>query len=122
MLAARLGVVTGKHLAELCREKYGAVPRYFLWVMTEIAIIGSDIQEVVGSAVAIQILTQIPSIGFAGIPLWIGCIITAADTFTFLFLEKYGTYYILHGNKAFFRSTYAHSLVGISHTTAIPQP
>ena len=90
LLAARLGVVTGKHLAELCREKYGPVPRYALWIMTEIAIIGSDIQEVVGSAIAIQILTRIPSLNFNGIPLWIGCIITALDTFTFLFLEKYG--------------------------------
>jgi natural resistance-associated macrophage protein 2 len=82
--------VTGKHLAELCHDKYGPVTRYTLWIMTEIAIIGSDIQEVIGSAIAINILTQIPSKGFAGIPLWIGCIITALDTFTFLFLEKYG--------------------------------
>eukprot|EP01094_Clydonella_sp_ATCC50884_P019596 TRINITY_DN3872_c0_g1_i1.p1 TRINITY_DN3872_c0_g1~~TRINITY_DN3872_c0_g1_i1.p1 ORF type:complete len:530 (-),score=178.29 TRINITY_DN3872_c0_g1_i1:139-1728(-) len=84
LLAARLGVVTGKHLAELCRLRYSPVPRYLLWIMAELAIVGSDIQEVVGSALAIQIL----SLGY--IPLWAGCLITALDTFSFLFLEKYG--------------------------------
>ena len=54
-LAARLGVVTGKHLAQICRYEYSKPVALILWVMTEFAIIGSDIQEVVGSAVAFQV-------------------------------------------------------------------
>ena len=46
ILAARLGVVTGLNLAEICRLEYGKKTRIMLWIMTEIAIIGSDIQEV----------------------------------------------------------------------------
>eukprot|EP01134_Creolimax_fragrantissima_P007837 CFRG7837T1 len=83
-LAARVGVVSGKHLAQLCREEYPRAPRYVLWIMTEIAIIGSDIQEVVGSAIALGLLSH------GWIPLWLGVLITAADTFTFLFLDGYG--------------------------------
>ncbi len=45
MQAAKLGVVTRKHLAEHCREQFSPVLRYFLWLMAEIAIIGSDVQE-----------------------------------------------------------------------------
>jgi natural resistance-associated macrophage protein len=84
LLAARLGVVTGKNLAEHCRERYNIYVSYTLWVMTELAIIGSDIQEVVGSAIAINILSH------GKIPLYGGALITVADTFTFLILEKYG--------------------------------
>ncbi len=57
-LSARLGVVTGKHLAELCHDKYPFVPRVILWIMVEIAIIGSDMQEVIGTAIAIYLLTS----------------------------------------------------------------
>eukprot|EP01111_Echinosteliopsis_oligospora_P012268 TRINITY_DN4182_c0_g1_i1.p1 TRINITY_DN4182_c0_g1~~TRINITY_DN4182_c0_g1_i1.p1 ORF type:complete len:504 (-),score=128.94 TRINITY_DN4182_c0_g1_i1:53-1564(-) len=84
LLSVKLGVVTGKNLAELCREKYRRPSRIALWIMMELAIIGSDIQEVVGSAIAINILTA------NRVPIWAGVMITAADTFTFLFLEKYG--------------------------------
>merc|ERR1719385_423183 len=48
-LSARLGVVSGKHLAEICYEYYPKVPRIVLWIMVEIAIIGSDMQEVIGT-------------------------------------------------------------------------
>eukprot|EP01127_Copromyxa_protea_P007473 TRINITY_DN1737_c0_g1_i1.p1 TRINITY_DN1737_c0_g1~~TRINITY_DN1737_c0_g1_i1.p1 ORF type:complete len:555 (-),score=95.00 TRINITY_DN1737_c0_g1_i1:262-1899(-) len=82
--AARLGVVTGKGLAIHCREQLPFGPRIATWLMTELAIIGSDIQEVVGSAIAIGILSG------GKIPLWGGVLITAADTFTFLLLEKKG--------------------------------
>ena len=44
MLAARLGVVTGKHLAEICKDEYPFIPRIVLWIAMELAIIGSDIQ------------------------------------------------------------------------------
>uniref|UniRef100_A0A2K5EE72 Solute carrier family 11 member 2 n=1 Tax=Aotus nancymaae TaxID=37293 RepID=A0A2K5EE72_AOTNA len=83
-LAARLGVVTGLHLAEVCHHQYPKVPRIILWLMVELAIIGSDMQEVIGSAIAINLL----SVG--RIPLWGGVLITIADTFVFLFLDKYG--------------------------------
>ncbi|KAG9491618.1 hypothetical protein GDO78_000240 [Eleutherodactylus coqui] len=83
-LAARLGVVTGLHLAEVCNRQYPKVPRIILWLMVELAIIGSDMQEVIGSAIAINLL----SVGI--IPLWGGVLITIADTFFFLFLDKYG--------------------------------
>ncbi|XP_064330708.1 natural resistance-associated macrophage protein 2 isoform X2 [Phalacrocorax carbo] len=83
-LAARLGVVTGLHLAEVCNRQYQKVPRIILWLMVELAIIGSDMQEVIGSAIAINLL----SVG--KVPLWGGVLITIADTFVFLFLDKYG--------------------------------
>ncbi|XP_022600579.1 natural resistance-associated macrophage protein 2-like isoform X1 [Seriola lalandi dorsalis] len=83
-LAARLGVVTGMHLAEVCNRQYPAVPRIILWLMVELAIIGSDMQEVIGCAIALNLL----SVG--RIPLWGGVLITITDTFVFLFLDKYG--------------------------------
>ncbi|KAF5940781.1 hypothetical protein HYC85_021948 [Camellia sinensis] len=55
LLAARLGLATGKHLAELCREEYPKWARWLLWVMVEVALIGADIQQVIGSAIAIKI-------------------------------------------------------------------
>lgn len=57
-LAARLGVVTGLHLAEMCYRQYRKVPRLALWIMVEIAIIGSDMQEVIGTAIAIYLLSN----------------------------------------------------------------
>ncbi|XP_072104820.1 natural resistance-associated macrophage protein 2-like isoform X1 [Mobula birostris] len=83
-LSGRLGAVSGMQLAEVCRRKYSKFPRILLWLMVELAIIGSDMQEVIGSAIALNLL----SIG--RIPLWGGVIITIADTFLFLFLDKYG--------------------------------
>ncbi|XP_052466453.1 natural resistance-associated macrophage protein 2 [Carassius gibelio] len=83
-LAARLGVVTGMHLAEVCNRHYPTVPRIILWLMVELAIIGSDMQEVIGCAIAFNLL----SVG--RIPLWAGVLITIFDTFVFLFLDKYG--------------------------------
>ncbi|KAK1151057.1 natural resistance-associated macrophage protein 2 isoform X1 [Acipenser oxyrinchus oxyrinchus] len=83
-LAARLGVVTGMHLAEVCHRQYPAVPRIVLWLMVELAIIGSDMQEVIGCAIAFNLLSA------GRIPLWGGVLITIVDTFVFLFLDKYG--------------------------------
>ncbi|GAB2293820.1 Natural resistance-associated macrophage protein 2 [Dionaea muscipula] len=84
LLSARVGVVTGKHLAELCREEYPPVARILLWVMMEVAVIAADIQEVIGTSIAIQILSR------GVIPPWASVIITAVDCFAFLFLENYG--------------------------------
>ena len=73
LLSARLGVATGRHLAELCREEYPTWAGMLLWVMAEVALIGSDIQEVIGSAIAIKILSN------GVLPLWAGVVITASD-------------------------------------------
>lgn len=79
LLAARLGVATGRHLAELCRDEYPKWARMVLWVMAELALIGADIQEVIGSAIAIKILSN------GVLPLWSGVIITAFDWYSFTF-------------------------------------
>nr|XP_042102668.1 natural resistance-associated macrophage protein 2-like isoform X5 [Ovis aries] len=60
------------------------VPRILLWLMVELAIIGVDMQEVIGSAIAINLLSA------GRIPLWGGVLITIADTLAFLFLDNYG--------------------------------
>lgn len=54
----RLGVVTGFHLAEMCYRQYKKLPRLLLWIMTEVAIIGSDIQQVIGTSIAIFLLSN----------------------------------------------------------------
>jgi len=83
-LSARLGTVTGLHLAEVCYRQYPRLPRLGLWLCTEVAIIGSDMQEVIGTAIAIYLLSN------KTVPLWAGVLITVVDTFTFLGLDKYG--------------------------------
>ncbi|KAK8623411.1 hypothetical protein V6N13_118296 [Hibiscus sabdariffa] len=70
---ARLGVATGRYLAELCREEYPTWARFLLWFMEELTLIGADIQEVIGSAMAIQIFSNEFS------PLWASVLITASD-------------------------------------------
>ncbi|KAH9088557.1 hypothetical protein Ae201684P_017166 [Aphanomyces euteiches] len=82
VLSARLGVVTKKNLAEMCHLMYPRWTSYVLWFMAEVAIVGSDVQEVLGSAIALQILFKLP--------LWVGCLITAVDTFSFLLLHQFG--------------------------------
>ncbi|KAJ1294577.1 hypothetical protein BS78_01G155600 [Paspalum vaginatum] len=82
--AARLGVATGRHLAELCRDEYPDWARRALWLMAEVALVSADIQEVIGSAIAIKILSH------GLLPLWAGVVITALDCFIFLSLENYG--------------------------------
>ncbi|XP_071686866.1 metal transporter Nramp3.2-like [Rutidosis leptorrhynchoides] len=84
LLSCRIGVVTGRHMAEICRDEYPYWAILFLWFMAEIALIAADIQEVIGSAIAIKILSN------GGVPLWCGVLITAFDCFIFLFLENYG--------------------------------
>ncbi|XP_040297207.1 natural resistance-associated macrophage protein 1 [Bufo bufo] len=83
-LAIRLGVVTGRDLAQICRSYYPKAPRWLLWILVEIAIIGSDMQEVIGTAIAFSLLSA------GRIPLWGGVLITIIDTLFFLFLDKYG--------------------------------
>ena len=77
-LAARLGVATGSHLAELCRQEYPVWAGLVLWVMTEIAIIGADVQQVIGSAIAFRLLSN------GWIPLWAGVLITGIDGYAYV--------------------------------------
>ncbi|KAJ2859258.1 hypothetical protein GGI22_003044 [Coemansia erecta] len=81
-LAARLGVVTGRHLAQHIKAQYPWAFATVFWVLAEVAIIGADIQEVVGTATALHILTSLP--------LWAGVMITAVDSFLFLYVQKLG--------------------------------
>lgn len=83
LIAARLGCTTRKHLAEHCRDNYVYSTRIMLWALTELAIIGSDIQEVIGCAIGLRLLL--------GIPLTAGVVMTATAAFGFLFLERLGT-------------------------------
>ncbi|KAK9754252.1 Natural resistance-associated macrophage protein [Popillia japonica] len=84
VLSLRLGVVTGFHLAETCYKQYRLLPRIILWIMVEIAIIASDAQQVIGTSIAIYLISD------EHIPLWGAAIITILDTFTFLCCDKYG--------------------------------
>ncbi len=81
-LSARLGVVTGKDLAQACREYYPAWINIPLWLLCEVAIAATDLAEVVGSAIGLQLLF--------GIPLVYGVLITALDTMLLLFLHHLG--------------------------------
>ncbi|KAK5964706.1 Natural resistance-associated macrophage protein 2 [Trichostrongylus colubriformis] len=71
-------------MAEIAHSYYPKWPRLILWIMVEIAIIASDMQEVIGTAISLYLLSD------GNIPLWAGVLITICDTFTFLFLERYG--------------------------------
>src|SRR5437588_3680485 len=81
-LAARLGIVSGRDLAQACRETYPRAMTYSLWVLGEIAIAACDLAEVLGAAIGLNLLFHIP--------LLIGVLITAADTLLILVLQNYG--------------------------------
>src|ERR687887_1415639 len=85
-LCIKLGVATGRDLAQACRDHYPKPLVWFLWVLCEIAIAACDLAEVVGSAIALQLLF--------GIPLVWGCIITAMDVLLVLYLQTKGFRYI----------------------------
>ena len=80
-LAARLGIATGLDLAQACRARYSRRASFALWVLAEIAIAACDLAEVIGSAIALQLLF--------GIPLFYGVILTAADVLIILFLQQH---------------------------------
>ena len=81
-LSLKLGVATGRDLAQACRDHYSKSVGIGLWVLAEIAIAATDLAEVVGSAVAIQLLF--------GLPLIAGVLITALDVIIILFLNTKG--------------------------------
>jgi manganese transport protein len=85
-LCIKLGIATGRDLAQACRDHYSTPVVWFLWVLCEIAIAACDLAEVVGSAIGLQLLF--------GIPLVWGCVITAADVLIVLFLQQKGFRYL----------------------------
>lgn len=82
ILCARLGIVTGKDLAQACRDYYAKPTAIALWILCEIAIIACDLAEVIGSAVALNLLMKIPL-------LW-GVLITGGDVLLLLLLINVG--------------------------------
>jgi manganese transport protein len=81
-LSLKLGVVTGRDLAQACRDHYSKPASFALWVLCEIAIAACDLAEVIGSAIALNLLF--------GIPLVVGVFITAFDVMIVLFLMNRG--------------------------------
>ena len=85
-LAARLGIATGRDLAQACRAEYSRPVSFSLWVLCEIAICACDLAEVIGSAVALNLLFKIPLI--------LGVILTALDVLVVMLLQKRGFRYL----------------------------
>ncbi|MEK7795366.1 MAG: Nramp family divalent metal transporter [Candidatus Hydrogenedentota bacterium] len=85
-LALKLGIVSGRDLAQACRTHYSTPVSMFLWVLCEIAIAACDLAEVIGSAIALNLLF--------GIPLVVGVTLTALDVLIILFLQGRGFRYV----------------------------
>jgi manganese transport protein len=85
-LCIKLGVSTGRDLAQACRDHYSTPVVWFLWIICEMAIAACDLAEVVGSAIGLQLLFKIPLV-------W-GCLITASDVMLVLYLQTKGFRYI----------------------------
>jgi manganese transport protein len=85
-LALKLGVATERDLAQMCHENYGRKASFALWVGAEIAIAACDLAEVIGSAIALQLLFHIP--------LFYGVLITGLDVLLILLLQRWGFRYI----------------------------
>jgi manganese transport protein len=81
-LSARLGIVTGRDLAQSCRDEYPKPIAYVLWILCEIAIAACDLAEVLGTAIGLNLLF--------GLPLIIGVILTGFDTMIFLMIQNFG--------------------------------
>lgn len=85
-LAARLGIATGQDLAQACRAHYRPQVNFALWVLCELAIIACDLAEVIGTAIALNLLF--------GIPLLLGATLTALDVLLILLLQRRGFRYL----------------------------
>lgn len=85
-LSLKLGIVTGRDLAQACRDHFSRPVSFALWVICELAIAACDLAEVIGSAIALNLLF--------GIPLLVGVCITALDVLLVLFLQNKGFRYI----------------------------
>ena len=85
-LSLKLGIVTGRDLAQACRDHFSPPVAFVLWVLCEVAIAACDLAEVIGSAIALNLLF--------GLPLVWGVLITALDVFVVLFLQNKGFRYV----------------------------
>jgi manganese transport protein len=85
-LCVRLGVATGRDLAQVCRDTFSPRVNFVLWLLCEIAIAACDLAELLGSAIALQLLF--------GLPLAVGVCITALDVLVLLFLQHKGFRYV----------------------------
>ena len=81
-LSAKLGIVTGRNLAELCRLSFPKPVVIFFWIVSEIAAMATDLAEFLGATIGFNLLF--------GLPLWIGVIATGAITYAILLLERRG--------------------------------
>ena len=85
-LCSRLAVATGRDLAQACRDSYPRPVVWMLWLLAELAIVATDLAEVIGTAIGLNLLF--------GIPLEIGVLITALDVFLILALQRAGFRYV----------------------------
>src|SRR6476646_6025869 len=85
-LASKLGIVTGRDLAQACRDHYSKPTAIALWVLCEIAIAACDLAEVIGSAIALNLLFHLP--------IAVGVLLTALDVLIVLFLQHRGFRYV----------------------------
>src|SRR4051812_11444480 len=85
-LSLKLGIATGRDLAQACRDHFSKPFSFFLWIICEIAIAACDLAEVIGSAIALNLLF--------GLPLLAGVCITSLDVLIVLFLQNKGFRYI----------------------------
>src|SRR5882672_4180494 len=85
-LCARLGIGAGRDLAQACRDAFPRWASWPLWIITEIAICATDLAEVIGTAIGLNLLF--------GVPLEIGVLITALDVFLILWMQNLGFRYV----------------------------
>jgi manganese transport protein len=85
-LAARLGIASGRDLAQACRDHYSRPVTIFLWILCEIAIAACDLAEVIGAAIALNLLF--------GLPLIWGVVLTSLDVLIVLWLQHHGFRYV----------------------------
>jgi manganese transport protein len=109
-LCARLGFATGRDLAQACRDSFSKPVSYVLWLLAEIAICATDLAEVIGTAIGLNLLF--------GIPLEIGVFITALDVFLILYLQNLGFRWI----EAFVVSTLLVIAVSFGVQVAMADP
>ena len=85
-LSLKLGIATERDLAQLCHEEYGPKVSFALWILAEIGIAACDLAEVIGSAIALELLFHIP--------LFYGVLITGLDVLLILLLQRWGFRYV----------------------------
>ena len=81
-LSAKLGIASGKNLAEHCREQFRRPVVFLMWILAEIVAMATDLAEFLGAALGFYLLL--------GVPLWVAALLTAAATFLILSLERFG--------------------------------